>query len=132
MWSLRQTQYSHPASSVMDFIPMTLMPRLTPSTDLCFGLPGFLLPGGTIFRAILPTYSWYRLLTCPSHLKIAFLYLSVMFYTLSLSLIPRCHRFLHGLLVCGRMPIFISVTFSFFTCELVDLSVHVWWYFLAA
>ena len=37
-------------------------------------------------RIFLPMYSWSRLLTCPNHLNLAFLHLSVMFSTFSLSL----------------------------------------------
>ena len=66
--------------------PMALMSRLTQSIHLCFGLPLFLLPGGTISRVFLPTYSWSRLFTWPNHLGLAFLHLSVMFSTFSLSL----------------------------------------------
>ena len=42
-------------------VPMALMSRLTQSIHLCFGLPLLLLPGGTISRVFLPTYSWSRL-----------------------------------------------------------------------
>ena len=42
-------------------VPMALVSRLTQSIHLCFGLPLFLLPGGTISRVFLPTYSWSRL-----------------------------------------------------------------------
>ena len=52
-------------------IPMALMSRLRQSIHLCFKLPGFLLPGGTISIVFLPTYSWSRLLTWPNHLNIA-------------------------------------------------------------
>ena len=48
------------------------MSRLTQSIQLCFCLPRFLLPGGTISTVFLLTYSWSRLLTCPNHLNLAF------------------------------------------------------------
>ena len=66
-------------------VPMAVMSRLTQSIHLCFGLPLFLLPGGTISRVFLPMYSWSRLFTCPNHLSRAFLLLSVMFSTFSIS-----------------------------------------------
>ena len=81
--SLRHTILLQPVQSwTSSFaVPMALMFRLTQSIHLCFGLPRFLLPGGTISRVFLPTYSWSRLLTWPNNLKLAFLYLSVMFST---------------------------------------------------
>ena len=45
------------------------------------------LSGGTICRVILPTYYWYRLFTCPNHPSLALLHFSVIFSTLSLSLV---------------------------------------------
>ena len=102
------------------------MSRLTQSIHLCFGLPLFLLPGGTISRVVLPTYSWSRLFTWLNDLSHAFLYLSAMFSTSSLSLMSSFLTW--SLLVCGRMPIctiFISVTSSFFTWELVTGTVSV-------
>ena len=48
------------------------MSRLTQSIQLCFCLPRFLLPSGTISTVFLLTYSWSRLLTCPNHLNLAF------------------------------------------------------------
>ena len=88
---------------------MVLMSRLTQSIHLYFGLPRFLLTGGTISRVFLPAYSWSRLLTCPPHLNLAFLHLSVTFSTLS-CLHPVQHSWLND--------------------HLVDLSLHVWWYSL--
>ena len=45
------------------------------------------------------------------------------------SVSPRCHNFSHGLLVCGRLPIytviFISVTSIFFTWVLVIGTVSI-------
>ena len=82
------------------------MYRLTESTHLCFGLPRSLLPRGTISGVFLLTYSWSRLFTCPNHITIAFLHLSVIFSTFSLSLIVDPYHSLHGFLLCGRTPIF--------------------------
>ena len=48
---------------------MALMSRLTQSIHLRFGLPLFLLPGGTISRVFLLTCSWPRLFTWPNHLS---------------------------------------------------------------
>ena len=66
--SLCQTQLSsQPVLSwISSFVvPMALMSRLTQSIHLCFGLPRFLLPGGTISRIFLPTYSWSRVTAYP-------------------------------------------------------------------
>ena len=75
-------------------VPMALMSRLTQSNHLCFGLPSFLLPGGrpTISCVFLTTYSisWSRIFTCPNRPNFAFLHLSVIFYTFSLSLMSVC------------------------------------------
>ena len=62
---------------------MALTFRLTQSIHLCFGLPRFLLSGGTISRIFLPTYYWSRLFKWPNHISLAFLHLSVMFSTFS-------------------------------------------------
>ncbi len=90
LWGLYGKNNSPPASSVMDFssfvVPMALVSRLTQSIHLCFGLPLFLLPGCTISRVFLPTYSWSRLFAWPNHLNFAFLHISVMFSTFSFSL----------------------------------------------
>ena len=44
-----------------------------------------------------------------------------------LSVSSWCHRFWHGLLVCGHKPIFCTSSFlsSFFTCELVTGTVSI-------
>ena len=71
--SLQQTQFSssqfYHGLHLLLFRPIALMSRLTQSIHLCFGLPLFLLPGGTISRVFLPTYRWSRLFTCPNHLS---------------------------------------------------------------
>ena len=67
LWGRCGRHTSTLVSYVMVFIfcvPMALMSRLTQSIHLCFGLPRFLLPGGTISRVFLSTYSWYHLLAC--------------------------------------------------------------------
>ena len=84
--SLRQTQFS--SSQFCHGLRLSsfrwlCMSRLTQSINLCFGLPLFLLPGGTISRVFLPTYSWSRLFTWPNYISLAFLHLSVMFSTFS-------------------------------------------------
>ena len=100
-------------------VPMALMSRLTQSIHLCFGLPLFLLlPGGTISRVFLPTYSWSRLFTWPNHLSLTFLHLSVMFSTFSLSLMSSFLTCSLSVWPHAHLHIFIFVTFSFFTWEL--------------
>ena len=66
-------------------IPMALMSRLTQSIHLWFGLPLLLLPGGTISRVFLPTYSWSRLFACPNQPSLASLHLSVIYVLPSVS-----------------------------------------------
>ena len=89
---------------------------LTLSIHLCFGLPRFLLTGGTVSRVFLPTYSWYRPFAWSNHPHLAFLHLSVMSSFLSRSLSVGQHAHLH---------IFISVTYSFFTWDLVIGTVSI-------
>ena len=101
LWGRCGRHNSPPASSVsvMDFVfcrSGALISRLTQSIHLFFGLPRFLLPGGTISRIFLQTYSWCRLLTCPNHLNLAFLHLSVMF---------SCGNFASKLLAIPFTPI---------------------------
>ena len=67
-------------------VRMALVSRSMQSIHLCFGLPAFRLPGGTISRVFLATYSWSRLVTLSNHLSLAFLHASVMSSTCSLSL----------------------------------------------
>ena len=85
---------------------------------LCFGFSRFLLTVGTISKVFLPTYSWYRLLTCPNHHNLAYLHLSVMFSTLSLSLMSSFLTWSLSVWPHAHMHIFISVTSSFFTLVL--------------
>ena len=85
------------------------MSRLTQSTHLCFGLHCFLLPGGTISRFFRPTYSWYRPSTCANHNSLAFLHLSVMFSTLSISLMSSCLTWSRSVKPQTHMHLFISV-----------------------
>ena len=92
---------------------------------LCFWLPPFLLPGGTISRVFLPTYSWSRLLTSPNHLSLAFLHLSVMFSTFSLSLMSSFLTWSLSVWPHAHLHIFIYVTSSFFTCALVTGTVSI-------
>ena len=101
------------------------MSRLTQSIHLCFGLPLFLLPGGTISRVFLPTYSLSRLFTWPNHLSLAFLHLSVMFSTFSLSLMSSFVTWYLSVWPQANLHIFISVTSSFFAWELVTDTVSI-------
>ena len=129
---------------------MALMSRLTQSINLCFGLPLFLLPGGTISRVFLPTYSWSRLFVWPNHISLAFLHLSVMFPTFSFFLMSSFLTWSLSVWPHAHLHIFISVTSSFFQVgasdwhclhpiqhswlndRLVYLSFNVWWYSLIA
>ena len=52
-------------------VPIALMPQLTQSLHLCLGLPLLLLPGGTISRIFLLTYSWSHLFTCLNYFSLA-------------------------------------------------------------
>ena len=111
--------------------PIALMSRLTQSVHLCFGLPP--LPGGTISRAFLPTYSRSRLFTCPYHLSLAFLHLSAMFsfrraidrshglfkHDACLSLMLSFLTQSPSVLPHAQLHIFNYVTYNFFTWELV-------------
>ena len=99
--------------------------RLTQSIHLCFGLPLFLLPGGTIYGVFLPTYSWSRLFTWPNHLSLAFLPISVMFSTFSFFLMSSFLTWSHSVWPHAHLHIFISVTSSFFTLELVTGTVSI-------
>ena len=78
-----------------------------------------------ISRVFLPTYSWSRLLTCPNHLNHAFLHLSAMFSTLSLSLMPTVLTWSLSVWPHAHPHIFISVTSSFFAWELVIGTVSI-------
>ena len=86
------------------------MSRLTQSIHLCFGLPLFLPPGGTISRVFLPTYSCSRLFSWPNYLSLAFLQLSVLFSTFSLSLMSSFLTRSLGVWPHAHLHIFISVT----------------------
>ena len=59
LWGRCGRHNSPPASSDIDFIfcrsDGSQVSRLTQSIHLCFGLPRFLLPGGTISRVFLPS-----------------------------------------------------------------------------
>ena len=106
-------------------VPMAMMSRLTQSIHLCFGLPRLLLTDSTISRVCLPTYSWSRLLTCPNHLNLAFLLLTVMFSTVSLSQIPPFRTWSLSMWPHAHQYIFISVTSSLFPWELVTGTVSI-------
>ena len=101
------------------------MSRLTQSIHLCFSLPRFLLPGGTISSVFLPTYSLSRLFTWPNHLSRAFLHLSAILSTFSLSLMLSFLTWSLSVWLHAHLHIFISVTSSFFTWELVTGTVSI-------
>ena len=92
-------------------------------TRFCFGRPLFLLPDGSISRIFLPTNSWSRLFTWPYHISLAFLHLSVMFSAFSFSLMSSFLTWSLSVWQHAHMHIFISVTSSFFTSELVTGTV---------
>ena len=76
--------------------------------------------GGTISSVCLTTYSQSRISTCPNHLSLTFLHLSVMFSTFSLSL-HLCHfQFLHVELVIGTISILCRIWVD--TCNKCDYS----------
>ena len=101
------------------------MSRLIQSIHLCFGLPRFLLPGGTISSVFLPTYSLSRLFTWPNHLSRAFLHLSAILSTFSLSLMLSFLTWSLSVWPHANLHIFISVTSSLFTWELVTGTVSI-------
>ena len=101
------------------------MSRLTQSIHLCFGLPRFLLPGGTIPQSLSSEYSWARHLTCPNHPNLAFLNLSVMFSTFSLSLMISFLTWFLSVWPHAHLHIFICVSSHFFTWELVIDTVSI-------
>ena len=106
LWGRCGIHNSPPASSVIDFIFRrsngthvsvdTVRPSLLRSSSFSSRMWYHLS------RVFLPTYSWSRLSMWPNHI--------------CLSVSPRCHRFSHGLFVCGRMPIctssFLSLSVS--------------------
>ena len=104
---------------------MALMSWLTQFIHLCFGLPRFLLPGCTISIVFLPTYSWSRLFTWPNHISRAFLHLSPILSTFSLSLMLSFLTWSLSVWPHAHRHIFISVTSSFFTWELVTGTVSI-------
>ena len=106
----------------MDFIfrcPIALMSQLTQFIHLCIDPPLLRLPGGTVSRVFLPTLSWFRLFTCPDHLNLDFLQLSVIHSTFGLSLLLSFLAWSLCVWQHGYLPIFISVTSSFFKFEVV-------------
>ena len=126
--SLRHTQFSssqfcHGPSSFV--VPISLMSRLTQSTHLRSGLPFF-------FQVAPSPESFVRCSVGPVSSRVqttsVLLSYTSMLYALP-SVSPRCYNFSHGLLVCGRMPIykviFISVTSIFFTWVLVIGTVSI-------
>ena len=106
-------------------VPISLISRLIQSIHLCSGPPFF-------FQVAPSPESFFRCIVGPVSSRVqttsVLLSYTSMLYALP-SVSPRCHNFSHGLLVCGRMPIyaviFISVTSIFFTCVLVIGTVSI-------
>ena len=94
---------------------MALMSRLTQAIHLCFGLPLFLLPGGTISRVFLLGLVSLRGQTTSVWLS---WHLSVMFSTFILSLMSSFFTWSLSVWPHAHLHIFISATSSFFTWEL--------------
>ena len=108
---------SPPASSVMDFIFCR-----SDDSHACPGCHPSLLRSSLFssprwYHLFLPMYSWSRLLTYQNYLNLAFLYLSVMFSTLNVSLMSSFMIMSWSLSVWthAHLHIFISVTSSFLT-----------------
>ena len=125
--SLRQTQFF--SSQLLSWtsylvVPMALMSRLTQSIHLCFGLPRFLLPGGTISRVCLPTYTVLvsPLYVAKPHESRFPAPLCDTLYTFSLSLMFSFLTWSLSVWPHAHLHIFISVTSSFFTWELWRLA----------
>ena len=56
--------------SMYSLAPTFPISSFTTSRNLFFFLPFFLFPGNSISIALLPTYSWSLLMTCPYHLSL--------------------------------------------------------------
>ena len=102
-------------------VPMALMSRLTKFIHLRFSLPHLLLAAGTIssvFRHIFGLVSGPGFFTCQNHLSLAFLHLSVIFSTFSLSLMSS---FLTLFSSCVGMP--LDYTSSYLSLPVSSLGV---------
>ena len=108
LWGRCGKPNSHPASSVLD----TIISRLTQSIHLCFRL--YLLPGCGVSSVCIQTLS-FSPVSCPNHLILELLHLSVMFSTFSLSLMSSFLTWCLSVWLHAHLHIFISVTSSFFT-----------------
>ena len=125
-WGRCGKHNSPPACSVMNFIlcrsygshvPFdTVHPSLLRSSS--HSSPRCMVPSPVFF----PTYSWSRLLTRPNHLTLAYLHLSVMVSTLSLSVMSSFLTWYLSVWPHVHLHIFITVTSSFFTWELAERS----------
>ena len=118
LWGRCGRHNSPPASSVMDFI-------FRRSDGFHVFLAFFSQVVGTISRVFLPTYSWSRLFTWPKHPSLAFLHLSVILSTFSLALVLSFLMWSLSVWPHANMHIFIYVTSSFFTWELVTGTVSI-------
>ena len=111
----------------------------SPSISSSVFLPFFCQVRGIISRVFLPTYSLSRLLTYPNHLSLAFLLLTVVVSILSLSLVLSFLTWSLNVWPHVYLHIFIYVTSSLFTWELVIGTVSIpysivgwtiiWWIF---
>ena len=82
-------------------------------------------PGWYHLQSISSYVTWSRLFTWPNHLNRAFLHLSAILSTFSLSLMFSFLTWSLSMWPHAHLHIFISVTSSFFTCELVTGTVSI-------
>ncbi|KAF7711836.1 hypothetical protein HF521_000847, partial [Silurus meridionalis] len=110
-------------SSISALKPTTCMFSLTTSINLLFGLPIFPLPGGSILSILLRIYPMSFLCTCPNHLNLASLTLSLKCPTCAVPLI-NSFQILSILITSNEhLNIFISATFSSTICLLLSATV---------
>ena len=110
-------------STSVSLAPISLLSLFTTSKNFFFGLPLFLFPGNSVFITLLPTYSWYLLMTCPYHLSLPSLIFIPNPSTLT---VPLWYSFLIlSFLVTpiANLNIFVSATSIFFTCFFVTATV---------
>ena len=110
-------------SMTFSLAPTFPISSFTTSRNLLFGFPLFLFPGNSIFITLLPTYSWFRLMTCPYHLSLPFLIFIPNRSTLT---VPLMYSFLIlSFLVTpiANLNIFISSTSISSTCFFVTATI---------
>ena len=106
-------------------LPRTNFPisSFATSKNLLFGLPLFLFPGNSISIALLPTYSWPLLMTCPYHLSLPSL---IFIPNRSALTVPLMYAFLilsFLVTLIANLNIFISAIYISFTCFFVTATV---------